>query len=291
MPDRSHDGFESSREGVEDVGGVRHRQVHDAEVEPRVGKALRVIDDLVDVECATAAAEVRRRRDLGRIASDGVTVPPQHITLGEELLHGAAGEVPMLREARDRTEGAPLAAATDADRRVRLLERLGVAAGVLELDVLPLERRGLVRQQPDDRLAPFVERVEPLSQRGMEVDAVGARLLLVPARADAELEPPTGDDVERRGHVGQHRGVAVGHAGHQHAHAEPLGGLREGGGRDPALQARTGRVGVDRIEVVERPSRLEQLDLVGGLPDGQHVRPGCVLWSGLQCKAHPGIVP
>ena len=48
---------------------------------------------------------------------------------------------------------------------------------------------------------------------------------------------------------------------------------------------------MDRIEVVERPGRLEQLDLVGGLPDGQHVRPRRVLRGGLQGEAHRGIVP
>ena len=33
----------------------------------------------------------------------------------------------------------------------------------------------------------------------------------------------------------------------------------------------------DRVEVVERPRRLEELDLVGRLPDGEHVGPGRVL--------------
>ena len=57
----------------------------------------------------------------------------------------------------------------------------------------------------------LVEGVEALGEGRVEVDAVGLRLLLVPARADAELEPAAGDDVEGGGHVGEHRRVAVRH--------------------------------------------------------------------------------
>src|ERR1700686_2529041 len=49
---------------------------------------------------------------------------------------------------------------------------------------------------------------EPLLDRA-ELDAVCARLLLVPAGADAQLEAAVGHDVQRRGHVGEHRGVPV----------------------------------------------------------------------------------
>ena len=160
-----------------------------------------------------------------------------------------------------------LAAAADADRRVRLLRALRLVAGVLELVVLAVEGRGLLGEQAGQHLAGLLEAVEALLDAA-ELDAVGAGLLLVPAGADAELEPAVGDDVERRGHVGQHGGMPVVDAGDQHADAQPLGGLRQRGQRDPALQARPGGVGEDRIEVVERPAGLEDVDVVGRLPDG-----------------------
>ena len=168
---------------------------------------------------------------------------------------------------------------------------LGLQTGVLELDVGAVQRGRVVREQADEGLAPLVEGVEALPQGGVEVDPVGVRLLLVPAGADPELEPPARDDVEGGGHLGEHGGVAVGHAGHEDADSQTFRGLGQGGRGDPALQAGAGRIREDRIEVVERPSRLEELDLVGGLPDGQHVRPRGVLRGGLHGEAHCGIVP
>ena len=58
---------------------------------------------------------------------------------------------------------------------------------------------------------------------------------------------------------------------------QPPGRLRERGERHPSFQARARRVGEDRIEVIERPARLEYLDAVGFLPHGEHVGPGGVL--------------
>ena len=111
-------------------------------------------------------------------------------------------------------QGALLAAAADADRRVRLLRALRLVARVLELVVLAVEVVDLLGQQTDQHLAGLLEAVEALPD-GAEFDAVRAGLLFVPARADAELEPAVGDDVERRSHVGQHGGMAVVDAGDQ----------------------------------------------------------------------------
>ena len=80
--------------------------------------------------------------------------------------------------------------------------------------------------------------------------------------------------------------MAVVDAGDEHADAQPLGGLRQRGQRGPALQARAGGVGEDRIEVVEGPAGLEDVDVVGGLPDRQHVVPGGVLRGCLESESH-----
>ena len=86
----------------------------------------------------------------------------------------------------------------------------------VELVVLAVERRGLLGQQAGQHLTGLLEAVEPLLD-GAEFDAVGAGFLFVPARADAELEAAVGDDVECRGHVGEHRGMAVVDPGDQDA--------------------------------------------------------------------------
>ena len=83
--------------------------------------------------------------------------------------------------------------------------------------------------------------------------------------------------------------MAVRHAGDEHPDPQPARRLGQGGGGDPPLQARAADVvGEDRVEVVEGPGRLEELDLVGGLPDREHVGPGGVLRCGLESEAHAG---
>ena len=193
-----------------------------------------------------------------------------------ELLRRSADEVPVVGVSRRQRQGSLLAAAADADRRVRLLRPLRLVAGVLELVVLAVESRRLLAQQACQHLARFLEAVEALLDRA-ELDSVGTGFLFVPACADTEFEPAVRDDVQGRSHIRQHGGMAVVDAGDEHADAEPLGGLRQGRQRGPALQARATGVGEDRIEVVERPAGLVDVDVVGGLPDGEHVVPVGVL--------------
>ena len=110
-----------------------------------------------------------------------------------------------------------------------------------------------------------------------QLDAVGAGLLLVPAGADAELQSPAGDDVQRGGHVGQHRGMAVVDSGDQGAQAQPVVAWASAVSVVQPSRHGPARVGEDRVEVVEGPAGLEDVDVVGGLPDRQHVGPGGVL--------------
>jgi hypothetical protein len=83
--------------------------------------------------------------------------------------------------------------------------------------------------------------------------------------------------VQGRSHVGEHRRVTVGDAGDEHPDAQTPRRLRERGRCDPPFEARTRAIAEDRLEVIERPTRLEHLDVVGGLPHGQHVGEGGVL--------------
>ncbi len=209
----------------------------------------------------------------------------KYVALVGELLDRAADEVPVLGEAGRSAQRTLLSVATDTDRRMWPLDRLGVATSTRQLVVGSLERRRVVREKADDDLARLLEAVAALL-RGADRDAVRTRLLLVPPGTDADLEAPPRDDVERRRHVGEHGWVPV--VDSRHERAEPKARSRLGQGRkgDPALEARPRRIGDDRVEVVKEPARLEQLDVVGRTPDLEHVVPVRVLWCGLEGEAH-----
>jgi hypothetical protein len=68
--------------------------------------------------------------------------------------------------------------------------------------------------------------------------------------------------------------------------AESCGGLRQCAQRDPAFQAGPGGIGENRVEVVEGPAGLEDLDVVGRPPHLEHVSPDRVLRSRLEREAH-----
>lgn len=146
------------------------------------------------------------------------------------------------------------------------------------------EGGGFLGEEEGDHLHPLVEAVHPLGD-GSQRKTVGIGFQLVPAGAQPEVQPPAGDDVERRRHVGGHRRVAEMHPVNHAADPEPGGGLGQRRQSDPRLQARTGRIAGDRVEVIEGPRRLEQLDLVGLPPDLQDVAPAGVMRLGLEGEA------
>jgi hypothetical protein len=168
---------------------------------------------------------------------------------------------------------------------VRPLHRLRLAPRVGQLDVLPGEGGGGLAQQADDGLDALVKPVEPLAQR-RQVDAVGVAFHLVPPGAQAKFQPPAGDDVHRCGHVGQHRGVPVDHAGHLAAEPDPPGRLGQRGQHRPGLEVRAGQVAGQRVEVVPVPRRLEQRDLVRRDPRVADLLPRLMLGPRLDREAH-----
>ena len=252
---------------------------------PASASAAACVDERAEVAVGVEP-QVRRRHDLGTgRGRSSAQWSAQHLALACELLDAARRAVPVLRAAGDGAQRALLAAAADADRRVRPLHRLRLAAGGRQLVVLAVEVGGLVGEQPDDHLERLVEAVEALLER-RQLDAVGVALLLVPAGAEAELEaavrrrcrgwPPCWP--ARPGAGRRCRSPARRRRSRVVAWASAVV-------RDPALEARAGRVGEDRIEVVERPARLEEVDVVGRPPDGEHVGPGRVLRRGLEGEA------
>src|SRR5690606_775429 len=119
-------------------------------------------------------------------------------------------------------------------------------------------------------------------------DAVRVALGLEPPGAEAELEAAVADDVDRGGHVRQHRRVPVDHAGHLDADADALGRLGERGGRGPALQVGPVDVAGERIEGVPGAGALEDRDVVGRDPHVEDLLPGLVLRARLDAEPHAG---
>ena len=129
----------------------------------------------------------------------------EDVTLAGEVLRRTTHEVPVLGESGCSAQRPSLPAATDADRRLRALDRLRLVAGTAELVVLALEGRRLLREEPDDHLTSLLEAVAALGRRA-QLDPVGPRLLLVPAGPDPEFQTPAGNNVEGGRHVGENAG-------------------------------------------------------------------------------------
>ena len=131
---------------------------------------------------------------------------------------GSAPDVPVVRALGHDAQRDLLAAAADHQLGMRLLHRLGIERRVGELVVAALEGGAALRPQRRDDLARLVQPLQPLAQ-GIERNAVRLVLVLLPAGAEAEQQPPARDDVDLRGHLGHDGRVAVGVAEHDRAHA------------------------------------------------------------------------
>src|SRR5215210_2037141 len=157
-----------------------------------------------------------------------------------------------------------LAAAPDPERWVGLLHALRLVYGPVYRVELALEDRLVLGPHAVNYLASLPEHPHPLGHFG-EAVAVGAPLVLVPARAQAEEEPPVAHHVDRRGDLGEERRVAVPVAGDHLPDLYPLGVAGEAGADGPALEC--GLLGGpgDGVEVVVDPDRIEPATLLGDL--------------------------
>jgi 3-hydroxyisobutyrate dehydrogenase-like beta-hydroxyacid dehydrogenase len=273
---------------LEGVGLRVEREVHDDQVGADVAVGGRHCDHGLQVP-VRLDAHVDRAGDLVHIPAERGAVPSEHLLQLQPLLRAFGDGVPLLGPARHGAQRALLAAAADRDRRVRLLDRLRLAPGLGELDVPAAERGRGLAQQPDDGLHALVEPVEPLLQR-WQVDPVRVAFHLVPSSPEAEFQSAARDDVDGCGHVGQHRRVAVDHAGHLAADPDPPGGLGHRGQHRPGLEVGPGEVGGQRVEVIPVPGRLEQRDLIGCEPRVADLFPRLVFGSRLDREAHSGDV-
>lgn len=82
--------------------------------------------------------------------------------------------------------------------------------------------RAVSRVQDAARAEPVLEELPALR----EVEPLGRVLLLLPARADADLEPPAREHVERGDRLRGQKRIAVGRDQHVRLHTQPRGRRR-----------------------------------------------------------------
>ena len=136
-----------------------------------------------------------------------------------------------------------LGVAADQDRRVGLLDGLGVAAQQGEVVELAVELGALLRPQLLQHEAGF----EGLRPRPADVAAHDGGLFLVPAGADAEDEAPAAVAVEGGDLLGEEQRVALGHEQDARPDSD-VGGRRrrQGHGNDRVHEAGHLPAGEDR---------------------------------------------
>ena len=231
-----------------------------------------------DSHQARASASVSKSRQSGpwvRVMSSKrpahlLAVPRQQARLALERLqaHLPVGQV---GPSGGDTEVDLLPAATH-QHGGQLLDRLRIAVGPVEVQVVAVEGDRLLGPQPPDHLERLVEdgQAHPV---GRVLVAVGVVLLVEPAGTEPEDEPSARVHVDAGGLLGQQTGVAVGGASHQLTEAHPLGALGEGGQHGEGLE-HVGRLPPwHRLDVVVDPHMVvaEGLGQAGQL---DRARPG-----------------
>src|SRR5713101_888002 len=133
-----HQAAERLSDRLEDRRRVRGRQIHDAEVEPGRAERGRLLGQRARPR-ARVVAQVGGGGDLSRVPADLGAPLLQHVPRFPPHLDDAAGVVPVLGPTGRAAKGPLRTGAADADRRVRLLHRFGLAPGVGQGEVLTLE--------------------------------------------------------------------------------------------------------------------------------------------------------
>ena len=118
---------------------------------------------------------------------------------------------------------------------MRLLDGLGRKRRLYEVVVGAGEARVVFRPQLGDDGERFPETLRALLG-AVEGNAVGVMLELLPAGANAEVEPAAAHVIDGRRHLRQHRGIPVGVAGDEDAEPNPLRLRREGGKQRPRFE-------------------------------------------------------
>src|ERR671910_32917 len=227
-------------------------------------------------------AERERLPHVAAVAPDVGAVPGEHVEQVPVVIEVAVKRVPDVAVLGHDPQGAALAGAADYQRQ-GVLHRLRLEPRVLQLEVLALERRRLLRPQAPHDPTGLVEHVHADADP-RERDAVLVVLELEPRRPHPELEPAIRDVVDGRGHIRDHRRVPVGHPEHEHAAAHAARVRRHRGQQRQALELRAGRVTVDGVEVVEVRDPVVA-EFLGAQPELAVVVVARVLRAGVDAEA------
>jgi hypothetical protein len=150
--------------------------------------------------------------------------------------------------------------AVAADHQARGLRRRREHDGVVGLAVGPLERHALTGEQPPDDREGLLEARHPVVER----NAVGAELVLVPARAEAEHEAPAAHLGERGRHPRDQARRMESRACHQRTELHALCRGGERGEQRPRIPgAALASVIVAVEQMIAEPDRVEP-DLLRG---------------------------
>ena len=152
---------------VQHVGGVRRPAGTRCRGRGRRRRSASACSTTVDVAVAPSR-QVRRGRDLGRVAPRSAQCARSTSRLRRELLDRTAGVVPVLREARHRAAACAFARCRRCRSAGAALDRLRVAVRVGELDVAAVEGRSCsLVSRPMIASQRLVERVEALGEGGV----------------------------------------------------------------------------------------------------------------------------
>jgi hypothetical protein len=180
-----------------------------------------------------------------------------------------APDVPFISVLGSEPVGDLFAIAADEDRGVGSLYWLRCQRGVGELVEFPIEVSSLVLEEGADHRDGLFEAAKAAAY-GVEGDAVGLVLVLLPSRANAEDEAAAADVVDLRGHLGEDGGVAVSVAGDHGAEADARHGGGESGDTGPGFASGPTVVFLVRHEVVRDPEVVPAalLNVLSEVPEG-----------------------
>ncbi len=134
--------------------------------------------------------------------------------------------------------------------------------------------------------------LQPADLRLREGDAVGGVLGLVPAGAEAQLDPAAGHLVDLGDLDGEHAGQPEGGGGHQRAQADPGGLPGQPGEGDPGVGGAGQAVRVAHAQVVVRAEEGAVVQVLGGPGHSQQrVVGGPLLGLGEDAQVHALILP
>src|SRR5690349_8030078 len=141
------------------------------------------------------------------------------------------------------------AVGSDADRRVRLLQRPRHQGQVASVKIFAVERKGFAGPRREDEIERLVEPLAALLRRN-------AVMRVVPrdTASDAEFETAIAEDVGDRGFFGDLDRVVQRQQGHRRAEPDPLRPLRRRGQRHQRVGKY--REGPDEVNLAE-PDRIK----------------------------------